>query len=517
MTVEDEAITSTGAAPMTHKQILQALSGLYVGIFVAILSSTVVTNALPTIVADLHAGQSVYTWVITATLLSTTVSSPVWGKLADLVSKKLLIQAGLTIFTVGSVLSGLASGPGLLIAARVVQGIGAGGLLALIQVIIATMIPPRELGRYSGYFGAVFAVGTSAGPLIGGLIVDTDWLGWRWCFFVGAPFAVVALVVLQKTLNLPVAKGSVKIDWTGSALLTAAASLLLIWVTLAGDRYAWLSWQTAVMLGGTLLLALAFVAVERRAEAPVLPLWLFRTRTVALAITAGLAIGVALYAATTYLSQYFQLAEGKSPTMAGLLALPQILGLALASTVAGRIISATGRWKPLLVAGSVLITAGLALLGFTERDTPYWQLAIAMTLLGLGLGITLQNLVLAVQNQVSPSELGAATSSVSFFRTLGGTIGVSALGAVLAGKVGDLVAGGLAKLGITAGGSGASLSRPAELPAPVRAVVENAYGQATGTIFMYALPLALVALVCVLFIKEVPLRTSNAVLEDGPR
>ncbi|WP_236795019.1 MFS transporter [Amycolatopsis sp. GM8] len=516
MTVEDTTITSASATPMTHKQILQALSGLYIGIFVAILSSTVVTNALPTIVADLHAGQSVYTWVITSTLLATTVSSPVWGKLADLVSKKLLIQIALIIFTGGSVLSGLSSGAGLLIAARVVQGIGAGGLLALIQVIIATMIPPRELGRYSGYFGAVFAVGTSAGPLVGGLIVDTDWLGWRWCFFVGVPFAVAALIVLQKTLNLPVAKGSVRIDWAGAGLLTAAASLLLIWVSLAGDAYPWLSWQTAALLGGTLVLALAFIGVERRAKAPVLPLWLFRTRTVVLAITAGLAIGVALYAATTYLSQYFQLAEGKTPTLAGILGLPLILSLALASAIAGRIITATGRWKPLLVSGTVLITAGLALLGFTQRDTPYWQLALAMALLGLGLGVTLQNLVLAVQNQVSPRELGAASASVSFFRTLGGTIGVSALGAVLAGRVGHLITDGLTMLGIPVAGGGSSLSRPADLPAPVRAVVEDAYGQAIGGIFQYAVPLALVALVCVLFIREVPLRTSNAVAAAGP-
>ncbi|WP_344183283.1 MDR family MFS transporter [Kribbella lupini] len=511
MTVDDA--TAVRAVPMTHRQILRALSGLYVGIFVAILSSTVVTNALPTIVADLHAGQSVYTWVITATLLATTVSSPVWGKLADLVSKKLLIQVSLVVFTVGSVLSGLSSDPGMLIAARAVQGIGAGGLLALIQVIIATMIPPRELGRYSGYFGAVFAVGTSAGPLIGGLIVDTDWLGWRWCFFVGVPFAVVALIVLQKTLHLPIVRGSVKIDWAGAALLTAAASLLLIWVTLAGDRYAWVSWETAAMLGGTLLLSLAFVAVERRAKAPILPLWLFRTRTVVLSITAGLAIGVALYAATTYLSQYFQLAEGKSPTIAGFLALPLILSLALASTIAGRIISATGRWKPLLVGGAALIAVGLALLGLTQRDTPYWQLALGMGLLGLGLGITLQNLVLAVQNQVSPRELGAATSSVSFFRTLGGTLGVSALGAVLAGQVGHRIADGLIGLGIPATGTGGSLSRPADLPAPVRAVVEDAYGHVTGTLFLYTVPLGLVALVCILLIREVPLRTSNVV--DG--
>jgi EmrB/QacA subfamily drug resistance transporter len=514
MTVVDDAATPAVTAPMTRAEIRQALSGLFLGIFVAILSSTIVTNALPTIVADLHAGQSLYTWVIIATLLAMTVSSPVWGKLADLVSKKLLIQLGLVIFTVGSVLSGLASDPGLLIAARALQGVGAGGLLALIQVIIATMIPPRELGRYSGYFGAVLAVGTSAGPLIGGFIVDTSWLGWRWCFFVGVPFAVAALIVLQKTLHLPVAKRAVKIDWTGTALLTAAASLLLIWVTFAGDKYAWLSGQTLAMVGGTLVLSVVFVLVERRAKDPVLPLWLFRSRTIVLAIAASLVIGIALYAASTFLSQYFQVAEGNSATRAGILALPLILSLAVASTIGGRIITTTGRWKPVLVAGALLITSGLAVLGLTRDGTAYWQLAIGMGLLGLGLGTTLQNLVLAVQNQVSPSELGSASSSVTFFRTLGGTIGVSALGAVLAGQVSRYTTDGLSHLGIHAVGGGSSLPKPADLPAPVRVVVEGAFGHATGNLFLYTVPLALIALVCILFIREVPLRTSNAVRDE---
>jgi EmrB/QacA subfamily drug resistance transporter len=520
MTVEVDTTVRAGTVPMTRAQIGQAMSGLYISIFVAILSSTIVTNALPTIVADLHAGQSVYTWVIAATLLATTVSSPIWGKLADLLSKKLLIQISLVIFTVGSVLSGLASDAGLLIAARAVQGIGAGGLLALIQVIIATMISPRERGRYNGYFGALLAVATSAGPLIGGFIVDTEWLGWRWCFFVGVPFAVAALIVLQKTLNLPTTKGSVRIDWAGAALLTAAASLLLVWVTFAGDGYAWLSWQSAAFVGGALLLSLAFVVAERHAKDPVLPLWLFRTRTVILAIAASLVIGVAIYAGSTYLSQYFQLSEGRTATLAGVLTLPLVLGLALASTVGGRIVTATGRWKPLLVAGTLLIAAGLALLGLTRHDTPYWKLALAMGLLGVGLGATLQNLVLAVQNQVSLRELGAASSAVSFFRTLGGTIGVSALGAVLAGRVGRLTADGLAASGVRAGGGGSSIPRPAELPAPVRTVIEDAYGHATGDLFVYTVPLALVAFVCVLLIREVPLRTSNAVgddREDGSR
>ncbi|MFF5294318.1 MDR family MFS transporter [Paractinoplanes globisporus] len=508
MTVVDDAKSRSGTAPMSHRQILQALSGLYMGMFVAILSSTIVTNALPTIVADLHAGQSVYTWVIIATLLTTTVSSPIWGKLADLVSKKLLIQLGLIIFTAGSVLSGLAAGSALLIAARALQGVGAGGLLALTQVIMATMITPRQRGRYSGYLGAVLAVATSAGPLIGGVIVDTSWLGWRWCFFVGVPFAIIAMLLLQKTLHLPVLKRNVRVDWAGAALITAAASLLLVWVTFAGDKYAWVSAASAAMVGGALLLAVVFVLVERRAAEPILPLWLFRNRTVVLAIVGGLVIGVGLYSGTTFLSQYFQLSKDKSPTVAGLLALPMILGLALASGLSGRVITATGRWKPFLVSGAVLVAAGLALLGFTRDDTPYWWLAAGMTLLGVGLGTTLQNLVLAVQNQVRLQELGAASTSVSFFRSLGGTIGVSALGAVLASQVVQYTRDGLAQLGVhTAGGS--SVPRLADLPAPIRAVVEDAYGHATGNLFLYTVPFALLALLCILFIKEVPLRTSH--------
>ena len=513
MTAVEDATPRAGQ--MSHAEILQALSGLYMGMFVAILSSTIVTNALPTIVADLHAGQSVYTWVIIATLLTTTVSSPIWGKLADLVSKKLLIQVSLVVFTAGSVLSGLAADAGLLIAARALQGVGAGGMLALTQVIMATMITPRERGRYSGYLGAVLAVATSAGPLIGGVIVDTGWLGWRWCFFVGVPFAIVAMVLLQKTLHLPVRTRAVRVDWAGAALVTAAASLLLVWVTFAGDKYAWRSGPTLLMVGGAVVLALAFVLVERRAAEPILPLWLFRNRTVVLAIVGGLVIGVGLYAGTTFLSQFFQLAKDKSPTAAGLLALPMILGLALASGLSGRVITATGRWKPFLVGGAVLVACGLAVLGLTRDDTPYWRIAIGMALLGVGLGTTLQNLVLAVQNQVRLDQLGAASTSVSFFRSLGGTVGVSALGAVLASQVASYTRDGLAHLGGPASGGGSSVPRLADLPAPVRAVVEDAYGHATGNLFLYTVPFALLALVCIMFIKEVPLRTSHTMPEKA--
>jgi EmrB/QacA subfamily drug resistance transporter len=501
-------------APMSHRQILEALSGLLLGLFVAILSSTVVSNALPTIIADLHASQTAYTWVITATLLATTISTPIWGKLADLISKKLLIQLGLLVFVAGSAFAGLAQNPGMLITARVVQGLGAGGLTALAQTIMAVMIAPRERGRYSGYMGAVFALATIGGPLIGGVIVDTSWLGWRWCFYVGVPFAVVALIVLQKTLHLPTTKRKVKVDWLGATLLTAAVSLLLIWVSFAGSKYDWLSWQTGAMVGGAVLLALIFIFAETRAAEPIVPLPLFRNPTMSLAVVASLFIGVAMFGATTFLSQYFQLARGDSPTKAGLMTLPMIAGLALASTIAGRIITRTGRYKAIMILGGILMTAGYGLMGLLRHDTAYWEVSIYMFCIGVGLGTTMQNTVLAVQNQVRNEQMGAASSSVALFRTLGGAMGVSALGALLSNRVTHYMADGLARLGIhpAAGGAGAdptAIPKLSALPAPIRAVVEDSFGHGIGNVFLFAAPCAFVALIAILFIKEVPLRTSR--------
>ncbi|WP_214415336.1 MFS transporter [Sphaerisporangium fuscum] len=498
------------AAPMSHRQILEALSGLLLGMFVAILSSTVVSNALPTIIADLKADETTYTWVITASLLATTVSTPIWGKLADLTSKKVLVQLGLVVFVAGSAFAGLAQNPGMLIAARVVQGLGAGGLTALAQVIMAAIISPRERGRYSGYLGAVFALATIGGPLIGGVIVDTSWLGWRWCFYVGVPFALVALIVLQKTLHVPVYRREVRIDWAGATLITAAVSLLLVWVSFAGNKYDWMSWQTAAMVGGAVVLALLFLLVESKAEEPIVPLRLFRKSAISLAVLASLLVGVAMFGATTFLSQYFQLARGETPTMAGVMTLPMILGLAISSTVAGQIITRTGRWKIFLIIGGLFLTAGFGLMGTLRYDTEYWVLAIYMFCMGAGVGMTMQNLVLSVQNQVRPQELGAASSVVAFFRTLGGAIGVSALGAVLGHRVTDYLREGLAKLGIHSAPAGGGVPRLSELPAPVRGVVEDAYGHGVGDVFLYAAPCALLALLAILFIKEIPLRTASA-------
>ncbi|MFE0686371.1 MFS transporter [Streptomyces sp. NPDC058961] len=504
---------SESGAPMTHRQIMEALSGLLLGMFVAILSSTIVSNALPHIISDLGGGQSAYTWVVTASLLAMTATTPLWGKLSDLFSKKLLVQIALVIYVSGSIVAGLSQSSGMLIACRVFQGIGVGGLSALAQIIMAAMISPRERGRYSGYLGATFAVATVGGPLLGGLITDTSWLGWRWCFYVGVPFAVIALIVLQKTLKLPVVKRDVKVDWTGAFLISAAVSLLLVWVTFAGDKYDWISWQTYAMVGGSIVLGALFVFAESRASEPIIPLRLFRNRTITLASLASLFVGVAMFAGTVFFSQYFQLARGKTPTMSGVMTIPMIGGLFIASTVSGQVITKTGKWKAWLVSGGVLVTAGLGLLGTMRYDTPYWHLAVYMALMGLGIGMMMQNLVLCTQNQVSPADLGSASSVVVFFRSLGGAVGVSALGAVMANRVSHYVTDSLTALGpqgaAAAKNSSGSGTIPdlSVLPAPIRTVIESAYGHGVGDVFLYAAPCALLAFLITLFIKEIPLRT----------
>src|SRR4051812_49815741 len=320
---------------MTHREILSALSGMLLAMFVAFLSSTVVSNALPTIITDLRGTQGQYTWVITATLLASTASTPIWGKLADLFSKKLLIQLAIVIFIAGSMLAGLSQSVETLIAWRVLHGLGLGGLQALVQIALAPLISPRERGRYSGLLGSVMAVATVGGPLLGGLLVDTSWLGWRWCFYVGVPFAAIALVLLQRTLHLPVTKRKVQIDYLGAAFLTAGVSGLLIWVTLAGNQFEWASVETALFLVGSVVAIVAFIVTELRAREPIVPLRLFKDRTTTLAIVASVAIGVAMFGSTVFLGQYLQISRGYSPTAAGLLTIPMVAGLLISSTVSG--------------------------------------------------------------------------------------------------------------------------------------------------------------------------------------
>ncbi|UOZ03075.1 MDR family MFS transporter [Amycolatopsis sp. WQ 127309] len=466
-----------------RRQILQALTGLLLALFVSTLSSTVVATALPRMLRDLHGSPTQYAWVVTATLLAATAATPIWGKLADLYSKKTLIQLTAGVFIAGSIAAGLAQDAGQLIGARALQGIGVGGLQSLVQIAIATMIPPRERGRYAGYQSSVTALSTIGGPLLGGYLVDTSWLGWRWCFFIGVPFAVVAMILLQLTLRLPVVRrDNVRIDYWGATLITGGVSLLLIWVSFAGDSFAWVSWPSAVMVGGTLVLLALAVRVELRAAEPVVPPRIIRQRTTALAVLGSLAAGTAMYGAAVFLSQYFQVSRGHSPTEAGLLTIPMMAGILVFSIVAGRRISRTGRLKPFLVTGAVSLAAGFAGLGLIDEHTPLVLIGVAMLLIGAGVGMTLQNFVLVVQNVVPLQDIGAASATVSFFRSLGGTIGVAVLGAILAHQVAGSTAEGV--------------------PAPA------AYGAATGHIFAISAGVALLGVLAAVLLKPVVLRTS---------
>ncbi|MCT9820870.1 MFS transporter [Microbacterium sp. W1N] len=501
---------------MTHRQVLEALSGLLLGMFVSMLASTVVSTSLPVIIHDLDGNQTAFTWVVTATLLTTAISTPIWGKLADLTNRKVLFQVAIVVFVLATAAAGFAQDPGTLIAFRAVQGIGAGGLAALSQVIMADIISPRERGRYMGLFGAVMAVATVGGPLLGGLITDA-W-GWRWNFFVALPFAVAALLLVQKTLHIPArASRKVSIDYIGIVLLSTAVSLLLIWVTNAGTDFDWWSTQTVLMVGGALIAAVAFVFTELKVREPLVPLTLFRNRTFTLSVVASIATGIAMFGASVFLSQYMQLARGATPTQAGLMTIPMIAGLLLASVGVGGLVTKYGQWKPYLIVGSISLIAGASLLSTIHYDTNFALVSLYMFLLGAGVGMTMQNLVLVVQNTTSPTEIGVASSGVTFFRSLGGTIGVSVMGAALASQVVDLVGGAKDAIGQAIAGLGdkagywaeqlqsGALPQVSAMPDSLRVIFEDIYAQGISHSFLIAVPFAVISLIAIVFLPNKPL------------
>ena len=515
--------TTDAAAPaqlsdngMTHREVLTALSGLLLGMFVSMLASTVVGTSLPLIISDLEGDQSAFTWVVTATLLATTVSTPIWGKLADLFNRKLLLQLALVIFVVASAVAGFSQDTGTLITMRVFQGIGAGGLAALSQIVMADIISPRERGRYAGLFGAVMAVATVGGPLLGGVITDS--LGWRWNFFVGLPIAVVALVLLQRTLHLPKRpKAKVSIDYLGIVLISAGVSLLLLWVTFAGKDFEWLSVPSLLMVGGAALLLVIAIVVELRVKEPVIPLGLFKNRTFTLAVIASISVGVAMFGTAVFLSQYMQLARGATPTESGLLTIPMMAGVLISSTVIGALVSRRGKWKGFMVTGGVLMIAGSLLLAQLHYDTPFWYVGVSMFVLGAGVGMLMQNLVLVVQNTTEVKNLGVATSAVTFFRSLGGTVGVAVMGSILGTVVAESIKDGIGGLPpeqqLEAAHSlgGGTIPQISQLPDFLRVVVESAYGTGVGSVFLAAVPLAIVTLIAVAFLPNVGLGTQNAI------
>jgi len=521
MTVQSKSPRSNqrAASPdgsMTQRQVLESLSGLLLGMFVSILAGTVVSTSLPVIISDLEGDQSAYTWVVTATLLATTVSTPLWGKFADLFNRKLLIQLALGLFVLGSALAGFSQNTDTLIVFRIFQGLGAGGLAALSQIIMADIISPRDRGKYAGLFGGVMAIGTVGGPLLGGLV--TDALGWRWNFFIALPIAVVAIILLQLTLHLPqISKRKVRIDYLGAVLIAGGVSLLLIWVSLAGKNFEWLSGTSALMVLGALVLLASAVVVELKVAEPIIPLTMFRNRTFTLAVVASISVGVSMFGTAVFLAQYMQLARGATPTQSGLLTIPMMAGLLIASTIFGGIISRRGTWKTIMVSGSVLVVTGTLLLSSLRYDTNLVLVGVYMFVLGAGLGMLMQNLVLVVQNSIPVKNLGVATSAVTFFRSLGGTIGVSVLGSVLGTIVSQNITSGVADLApadqAAAGkalGSGA-IPQVSELPGAIRVLVESAYGVGVGNVFLYSVPLAVITLIAVAFLPNAKLGSMNAV------
>jgi EmrB/QacA subfamily drug resistance transporter len=509
-----------GAPQYSRRQVIEILAGLMLAMLTSMLTTSIVGTALPTIIGELG-GQDKLSWVASATVLTMTASTPLWGKLSDIYGRKLLFQTALVIFILSSVAAGFAQDIGWLIGARLVQGIGAGGLAALPQIILGDVVEPRERGRYSGFLGAVFGVSTVAGPLVGGFLVDSP-LGWRWCFFITVPVAVAAFVVIQRLLHLPARPPKDKrIDWWGATCIVGAAGALMLVLSLGGQEFAWNSWPTYALSAATLLLAVGAVAAERRAQDPILPPRLFRDGTFVLSSLASLAVGMGMFGVMIYFPQYLQIVKGMSPTASGLMTLPLVLGMLAASISSGFLVSRSGRWKVYPVVGMVLIGLGFGALSQLRVDSSLTLVGAGVALIGLGLGLTMQILILATQNVLSRADLAAATSAVAFFRSLGGAVGIAVFGAVMTARLHDELAVLAARAARAAEASGqaapawdpeAALGSPAaiqRLPDAAREAVVQAFSDAMHTVFLLGIPIAAVGLAFVVFLRHVPLRSGR--------
>lgn len=496
------------AAPFTHSEILSIFVGLMAGMFLAALDQTIVATALPTIVGELS-GLDYYSWVVTAYLLSSTVCTPLYGKVSDIYGRRVTYQAAVIIFLLGSLLAGLSPSMLTLVLSRGVQGLGAGGVMALTFAVVGDIVSPRQRGRYMGYLGGIWAVASVIGPLLGGFIVDQT--SWRWVFLINLPIGGLAFVVISKALRLPVVSSPTRLDVEGAVLLVSGVSLLLLALVWGGTEYPWDSVAVVGSAAAGLVLMTGFVVWEARVDNPLLPLRLFRSRTFSICSALGFMTGVALFGGVVFLPLFFQVVTGVSATNSGLLILPLTAGIVTGSIGSGRLTSRTGRYKVFPVAGSALMAVGMYMLSYMDADTPSLVRAGSMGTLGLGVGMVMQVSILAIQNVVEYRDLGIATSSAQFFRSMGGSFGVAIFGVImnarllvelprqLSDEVVSAVSGDVTNL----------LSSPEAiraLPEDVAAGIAASLAVAIQEVFWWAAPIAAVSFVLSWFLKEVPLR-----------
>jgi EmrB/QacA subfamily drug resistance transporter len=499
------ADTSTTEAP----NLRLIFTGLLLVMFLAALDQTIVATALPTIVGDLG-GLSHISWVVTAYLLAQTAVTPLYGKLGDMYGRKIVLQAGLVVFLGGSALCGLSRSMDELIAFRAIQGLGGGGLMVSAQAAIGDVVPPRERGRYTGLFGAVFGLASVAGPLLGGFL--TGQFSWRWIFYVNLPVGVVAFFVLAATLPATKERVDHVIDYLGTALLAAGLSAVILATSLGGNTYAWGSgFIIGLAVGGVILIA-GFLFVERHAAEPVLPPRLLSNRVFAIAGAVGFVVGFALFGAVTYLPLFLQVVKGSSPTSSGLQLIPLMGGLLITSIASGQVITRTGRYRKFPIAGTAVMTAGLFLLSTLDPASSSAQIFLFMFILGLGLGMVMQVLVLVVQNAVAYSDLGVATSGATLFRSVGGSLGTAVLGAIFSGRLSAELRTVIPRsvAGKIPSSAGVSPKVIAALPAPIRSDYLQAFTNSLNTVFFVASLVGLLAFVLSWFIREVPLRETVA-------
>ncbi|MEQ4203726.1 MDR family MFS transporter [Actinopolymorpha sp. B9G3] len=510
------AAVPAGAAPaevegntyLSHRQILIVLGGLMAGMLLAALDQSIVGTALPRIVSELG-GLDKLSWVVTAYLLTSTASTPLWGKISDLYGRRPMFQAAIGTFLVGSVLSALSQNMLELVAFRAIQGLGGGGLMALAFAVIGDIIPPRQRGRYQGYFGVVFGVSSVAGPLLGGWF--TDGPGWRWIFWINLPIGAAALVVTSYALRMPKIRRNHKIDYLGAATIVAAVSCLLLYLSWRGESAGWTEGWALALLGASVVLVLLFVLVESRASEPIIPLRLFRNSVFTVSNAFGLLAGFVMFGTIIYLPFYLQVVQGMSPTASGLAMLPTVAGIFTSSIGSGQLITRNGKYKIYPVMGGLIIAFGVWLLSRLHADSSLWTIGLYAYVVGFGLGLTMATIMTAVQNSVQMRDMGTASSSVTFFRTMGGAIGTAMFGAILTSRLSTHLAEELPARAAAQIPEGATQNVTAiqNLPPALKEPVIEAFVRSLHDVFLAGVPFALAAFVIVLFLKELPLATGQ--------